>query len=364
MYSRYLDQIDAEIANTLDELSADCLRAKRAAYLIRQGYNDEAAVIVEQLHVRYDSKPNAKISSWLNLVEGLKFVFGGLEVAAFDKMQRALALATAANLPSMRSLCAGWLANLKFGLLEIKGMGDRLEEALYVARKFDHQALARAGLVCAVALHFANRYDLARPWYKAARSHAAEEADDATVSALMHNIACMGVANLRQATLAGMGSSQLEPNALLEAESTSSYDNLVGTLSVSAWVPILRAQAASLTNDSAQALHTYGQHIDVARQQGLSRVMCYMLADIAWCQLKVGQIELAESSAGAAEASIESTTLIDDRAATHSRLAAVFGALGNVENASKHDKLAAKDWFEFRQLQAAIVARVGHMTPR
>jgi tetratricopeptide (TPR) repeat protein len=355
MASRFAELTHARIESAPDQISADCLRGKLAAYLVRQGHREEASIIMRELHARYDQTPVAAVSAWMNLVEGLEFAPKGEQRAAHDKIQRAHALSTAAGLRPMRALSAGWLANLKFGSLEIEGMILRLIEALEHAAVGDHQALARACLVAAVALHLAGRYDLAKTWYVVARNHAAAESDESTVSALMHNQTCMGVANLRQVTLTGVGGARSAPDPLLEAESTMNYDGLVGTVSASTWAPILKAQAAALNGRPAQALQIYEEHLDASKAQGMGRVLCYMYADIAWCYLQVGSNDKSLDFLQLAEGSFQPSTLVDDRAAAHSRLASVTNTLGRRADSQRHAELAAESWAEFSKVQASIV---------
>lgn len=364
MTSRYLSLIEDEISRASDQVSADCSRCKLAAYLVRQGKQEEASTTLRELRARYNARPNARISAWMNFVEALEFMFDGAHTAALDKMQRAHALAAAASLQPMRSLCAGWLANLKFGTLDVEAMSQRLIEAFQYSDDADHQALSRSCLVSAVALHFANRYDLARPWYLSARAHATEESDEATISALLYNSTCMGVANLRQAVLTGVGQTQSVPNALLEAESTINYDSLVGTASASAWAPILKAQAASLLGRSAQALRIYEEYIDAGTRQGMGRVLCYMHADMAWCYAQTGAVEKSCEYVELAESSFAPATLVDDRAAAHSRLSAVLSLLDRRDASSRHAASAAELWSAFSQLQSTIVVRIGQIALR
>jgi tetratricopeptide (TPR) repeat protein len=365
MKETYLLLIEAEIARAPDRVSADCLRAKLAAYLVRQGRLVEANLLIDDLRARYAAHPVAAISSWLNLVEGLRLVFNGRNADAIDRMLRAHALASAAGLLPMRALCAGWLANLKFGALDVEAVAERLLEALQFSADADHQALSRACLVAAVALHFANRYDLARPWYQSSQIHAVKEGDEATLSALMHNKACMGVATLRQAVLEGAAvGTPLTPDALLQADSTINYDSLVGTQSVSAWAPILKAQALSLRGMFAASLEIYDANLESGKSQGLSRVLCYMYADIAHCQLRLGRAGESRSNVDLAIANLSTDCLIDDRAATHSRLAETLRALGAYEEAAIHADAASEAWRKFRQLQERIVARFSSLVPR
>lgn len=364
MRSRFLDRIDAEILQAPDAVTADCLRAKQASFLIRQGYAEEASAILKELRSRYNARPDARVSCWLNLVEGLSYLFAGVEGDPSDKFSRALALATAAKLGSAGALAAAWLAHIKFSSLDFHGVSRFVNLSLESAGDDDHQALARADLVGAISLHLANRYDLAKNWYAAARNHAVAEGDEATISALMHNVTCMGVANLRQRTLCNTPSFDGSPNTRLEAESTISYDELIGTQSLSSWVPILKAQVASLTGKPAEALRIYENNMSVARDQGMGRVLSYMHADIAWCYARVENFPSAHRNAEDAIANLTTATLVDDKAATHQRLADTFKLLGAVDKATEHGEQAKLAWDEFVKLQQETTHLLGAISPR
>ena len=364
MTSRLLANIDAEIERAPDEISADCWRARRACYLARMGYIDNVKASLLPIRERYDRKPIAIVAVWLNLAEGLACFFGGMDEQALEKIRRAHALAAAADLSSMRALCAGWLAHLEFGLLRTDQMTVHLEEALNYAESSAHDTLSRASLVVAVALHSSNRYDLAKPWYSEVRLHAVAEGDDATLSALLHNMTSMGVMNLRQAVLTGAGESRLALDALMGADSTSSYDSLKGTLSLTTWVPLLRAYVASLVGDPEHALVLYGEHVQEAMKQGQGRMMPYIQADTAWCQIQIGQTEAARQGANDAERILDVKVHVDDRAATHSRLSATYSALGLEGLAKKHELLATEAWNDFWHLQSRVVDSLSHLTPK
>ena len=83
--SRLLTRLDADIAAASNPFRADCLRAERAGYLARQGHVDEAKTELAALHRRHDARPNAEMSAWLSLAEGLLSYFNDRGLAATDK---------------------------------------------------------------------------------------------------------------------------------------------------------------------------------------------------------------------------------------------------------------------------------------
>ena len=68
----------------------------------------------------------------------------------------------------------------------------------------------------------------------------------------------------------------------------------------------------------------------------LNRLNCELLSDQAWCRAQMDQREESRADALAAEAGLIPETQIDDRAATHSRLALTYAALGDQSSASRH----------------------------
>lgn len=354
MSSRLLASLDADISMAKGEAAADCGRAKRACVLVRLGRIDEATAELAQLRGRHRLTTVPEVAIRLNVAEGLVHFFGGSTLPALDKIRRAHAMAKAAGMPRMLALSAAWLAHLHFSLLNVDHMATHLREAFVHAGRDDHETLSRASLVAAVAAHSSDRYDLARPWYTASRVHAIAEGDDATMSALLHNMTSMGVMNLRQATLTGRGESRFALDALVGAESTSSYDELKGMLGLVTWVPLLRAYAASLLGDPKRAIELYSEHIEKATAEGQGRMMSYIHADLAWCHAQVGAVELASREANDALRSLSLDTQIDDQAATHRRLADTY-ALLEATSAIDHNQLANELWGDYALLQARTV---------
>jgi tetratricopeptide (TPR) repeat protein len=357
--SRLLRQLDAAVETATTQLVADFCRAERACYLARQGRTDEAKSVIIALRRQYGPKPNAEMSAWLSLAEGLEIYFRDLGAGSRDKVLRAFALSTAAGLVPLQSLTAAWLAQMDFTGLDVEPMARHVKQALKLAAPQNHSARGRASLVLGQALHFALRFDLALPWYRQAHAHATEQGDDAAISAFMHNMACMRLDNLRQAKLTGLPAEGDVDISLAGTESTTRFDQLIGASSLKALNPLLIARVHSLQNRPAEALILYEEHLTIDVDRGFSRMRSDLLSDMAWCLFQLSEREAAISSAIEAEASLNSETQIDDRAATHTRLGWLFAAMGDNEAANRHKLLAAEAWSAFAQLQAKIVELLG-----
>jgi hypothetical protein len=112
------------------------------------------------------------VSDWTNFAEGLVVYFSNLGDASRDKIMRSLALSEAMRAERLQALSAAWLAQMDFAKLDYEPMLLHILVALATAGSDQHSAPSRASLVIAQAYHWAERPDLALPWYGRARQHA------------------------------------------------------------------------------------------------------------------------------------------------------------------------------------------------
>lgn len=358
MKSRLLSRLDAAIAAEANPVKADCLRAERACLLARQGQLDDARKALQALQTQYALREHPLVSAWMAIGEGLAGYFDNMGRAAYDKMRRAHALSVAVRDPALQALTSAWLAHMAYVEHDLEGMARHVAEAFRLAEPEHHAARSRACLVVAQAYHFGGRYDDAQPWYAKARHHATSEGDEAMLSAVMHNMAGLHANLSRQAVLCGLPAEEVARRALLITDSTRNFDALVGTASLTALVPLLRAQVLGQQGRYAEALALYDGYLDDGLQQGLARMQGFLQADMAWCRVRVGQSARALKEAQSAEAATELDRDVDDRAAAHSRLAQVFAELGQPDVAARHTELAAADWQSHERDQAHAVSLI------
>ena len=364
MKSRLLSRLDAAIAAASHPLHADCLRAERACLLARQGQLATARAEHAALSAQYAARPQPLMSAWLSLLDGLASFFGDLNRAARDKMARAYALSAAARDTRLHALAAAWLAHLDYVDHDLEAVARHVGEAFQLADHTQHGALARASLVVAQVYHYGARFDQAQPWYARARHHANAEGDEAMLSAIMHNMAGILTSESLRSTLRGVPDDEMKRRAMLSIESTGNFDALVGTASLGALVPLLRAQVASQQGRWAEAVSLYEAHFSDGLLQGLDRMRAYLGADLAWCRLQLGQTAQALKDALAAEVASAHDRDVDDRAAAHTRLTQVFAQLGLEDAAAMHRAQAAVDWGTHEREQATAVALMDKATAR
>lgn len=343
MTSRLLSALDARIAKTHDAIESACLRAERAALFARQGRLETARAELAALRAGFVRDPHPLTSAWASLAEGLVEYFEHLDPAARGKIARALALSSAFNATHVRALSAAWLAHMDYALQHFEPMVQHLA----IARAEDvsefNDARSRASLVTAQAYHWAERFDLALPWYTQARRYAADDGDEQTLSALMHNMGWLHAFNARRAAAEGDSPGNLR-QVLLGVDSSSNFSRRIGETSLASLAPALRAYVLALLGRHAEALALFDANLAPALDEGLARSRCAVLAEIAWCRVNAGDAQRALAEAQDAEAHIAACELPEDRAASHGRLAQFYAARGARAKAKQHRERAQDEW--------------------
>jgi hypothetical protein len=349
--SRALARLDAAIAAATDPHDAACRRAERAALLARHGH-------LEQARAELDALPKTappRVLAWLALAEGLVRYFNDLDASARERVHAAYEGSAATRQTALHALAAAWLALMDYVQHDTANMTRHLVQALQLAERDDHATRSRACLVAALGFHHAGRFDLALPWYHATRHHAASEGDDATLSALMHNMAWLRGSHAREASIFGGANAEEVRQALMGAESTEHFDAGLRTASLHSLVPILRAQILVVLDECEDALALYAEVLPSALQEGLARMEGFFRADVAWCRWRLGRDDEALDEARRAEELLGDAIDVDDRACAHGRLAQVFAALGDAATAARHRACAEADLRAHRAQQGMLL---------
>jgi tetratricopeptide (TPR) repeat protein len=356
MASRLLSRLDSNIASTRDESAADSWIAEKASHYFRTGATEEGRSLLQALQAKYSAKPDPRVSAWVHFATGLEVYFSDMGSGALDKLQRAHAVSKACGIVDAQARTAAWIAHVHYGRHQFDRTLDYLNEALQVVSVDDHSTLSRVCLVAADSLHLADHYALAESWYARTRHHAAIDGDEVTPSAVLFNSASLRAVNIRNAQLRGIaGGTPAHEFALASAQSTENYDRLVGATNMSTFTPLVRAQLLSSRGDAEAALDLYLANLDKSAVEGLGRLKCWYLADMAWCYLRQGNFDRANGLAREAIDSVAGTTHVDDLAAAHTRLTEVFHQCGDPELAEESRARAREEWNKFSALQGEVV---------
>jgi tetratricopeptide (TPR) repeat protein len=333
---RLLDRLEYGISHGRIPREIPFLRAERAVMLVRMGEIERARRDITALRALPDAQTNTALNAWLWLAEGLADFFENLGRGARDRVLRAYALASSAKAPRIQALSAAWAAHLDFRAQDHAATIEHLRAALKLAQPEHYSARARAAVVLAGAYHFADREDLAQPWYVRARAEAASEGDGVTLSSINYNMAALRVMQARLAEMFGELDEKTTRRALIGAESSSSLDRNVQTRALGAHSMMHRAQILAASGRYADALSLYDSQLPQALAEGLAISECLFHADRASCLLRLGRGDEALQAARTGATALSWATEVEERAITHALLARVFGPLGLGDLASNH----------------------------
>jgi len=333
---RLLDRLEYGIAYGRIPREIPFLRAERAVMLVRMGEIEPARRDIAALRALTDAQTNSALNAWLWLAEGLADFFENLGDGARDRVLRAYALASSAKAPRIQALSAAWAAHLDFRAQDHAATIEHLRAALKLAQPEHYSARARAAVVLAGAYHFADREDLAQPWYVRARAEAASEGDGVTLSSITYNMAALRVMQARLSEMFGELDEQTTRRALIGAETSSSVDRSVRARALGAHSMMQRAQIMAASGRYADALALYDQQLPQALAEGLAISECLFQADRASCLLHLGRGDEALQAARTAATALSWSTEVEERAITHALLARVFGPLGLGDLAVTH----------------------------
>lgn len=354
MKSRFLTHLDEDIAAASDKVTRRCLMAERAAYLARLGEIAEARRELGGVQCENSKEPNIRVSIISNIADGLCHYYENMSPEANDRYQRARAIAVASKQFDLQARVESLLALLEYGAHRFEELFASLEVAAERALYSDKQTLCRICMLAGQALHLANRFDLALDWYQQARYYANECLDDASVSAILHNMASIWAVNCRNSQLGGIATKDDPHMARVGAASTSNYDKIVGSSVLSVLTPLMKAQLRSLEGEYTEALAIYDEYLPSLNLKALGGWQAWLLADMAWCNIKLGDSNLARLRFAQCSAGINASYHLDDRGAIFSRLSEGMVILNEIELAKSYKVEAINAWDSFIVLQNRI----------
>jgi tetratricopeptide (TPR) repeat protein len=355
MDSRLLATLNAQARSTRDPVHWARAVCRAASHFARHGQTKEALTSIGVVRAQFGPELQLEIASWLMLAEGVLHFFQWKTTEAYDRMRRAYGLAVALKTESALPSCAAWMAHIEFNAGAYDKMVDHLKEAITSAPDTDHQALARASLVMADALQLTGNYPLAKPWYERARQHATAEGDEATVSALLYNVAAFRAANVRLADTFGFDKGPDAHRATMEASSSTNYDFAIGTSGLSFLTPILRGLVLTIDRKYLEASAIL-ESID--KEVLPKRTLAPVYADIAWCHTCLGNMDLAWEYAARAIQNLPELIDADDIAYSNSRVAQVAEATGRMSEAQLHRQRALENLDAHRAFQENLLAKL------
>jgi len=358
MPSRLLGDLDRTIQTTSDRIVWARSMCRQASTFARQGETEDAVQTIDAVRTKFGNALEPEVAAWLMLTEGILRFFSGNDDLGIGRLRSAYALAEAIGHCVARPTCAAWMALYSLNTRRFDDMAKLLKESLQMADKDDHQARARASLVLADGFHFGGRFDLARPWYDVSRLHATREGDEATISAILHNVAAFRAANIKLADALGARLPDEARFASMEAMSATAYDRAIGTKSFAQFIPHVTAQLLVVEKRYVEA---YAILSRIAVGGLPTRVHAVHYVDLATCALHESEGSHVDQMVRSAELALEAPMDSDDIVYTCCRLASIYEALDNKEMATKSQARATREIVAFRSLQTELVTKLARV---
>lgn len=358
MDSRLLTSLNATAATTEDPVVWAVTVCRAASHFARHGMTREALTAIGVVRAHYGTALHPEVASWLLLAEGVLHYFGAPNYDAHERLRQAYRSAAVLRTDSALPTCAAWMALVEFNEGDYDKMISYLQEALARARPDDHSAHARAYLVLADAYHVANEYQLARPLYNKARLRAVDDGDNATLSAVFHNVAAVRASNLRLDDSLGVDVVRQAHMVSLEMASSMHYDHAIGSKGLGFLSLMLRGLVYTMEKKYVDALITFSS---ITLKQLKINMFSTVYVDMAWCHMNLSNFEESARLAKLANETISNVVEPDDRAYVFARLGQIASMSGENEIAVEMRISASHSLAEHRLFQANLLGKLRSM---
>ncbi len=287
--SQLLMRLDARIREARDEVVLGELKVRKACYLARTGFAEDARRLIEDLRVDFGAGQNARISAWIMLAEGLVDYFECPGAVAKDRIARSELIAVATRDPELAALACAWKAQVEFEFSEFNAMARSLRKAFDFARPENNEANSRIAINISNCFFLCGDRAAGQKWFMISRDHALREGDQATIDALLYNKAAFSTASLRaKRCFEVLDRGQVEL-VRLEVASALNFQKLAGIIAVNHLVLLSEARILLLLEDFEGALKAlrsiYKQGPFAAHNFDKSIIDL----EISYCLFKMGQ---------------------------------------------------------------------------
>lgn len=355
MDSRLLATLNAQAGSTRDPVIWARAVCRAASHFARHGRTEDALISIGVVRAQFKTELHHEVASWLMLAEGVLHYFKAQTRQSYDRIRRAYGLAVALRTESALPSCAAWMAHIEFYDSKYDEMAKHLEEALTLAAPDDHQARARASLVLAMSYHLADEYQLARPWYERARLHAAAEGDEATLSAMLHDVAAYRASNVRLVDTFGGDIEKEAHRASMETSSSVNFDFAIGHQGLDFLTLMLQGLIFTINRKFIDALRVF----NLIRYESVPEKMRPSInVDRAWCLVNTDRRDQAWELAEAALNDMEIIVEDDEIAYAYSRLSQVAAECGRFDESVNFRGHAERALERHRAFQGFLLAKL------
>lgn len=253
MTTNSLASIESLIASASDpDLRAESI-CRFGIGLAQVGRIDEASQILEQSRIYLSSRYILRVLIRTMILEAIIPYYRDF-IDGSDRLRRAHALASAAELEDLRAETSVWLAHLSFNFDDLLIFGRSLSDALDRFSHLDDAHKARLSLVCADALQFLGRREAAAEWYGVARQVSRNVHDHGLMVAIEFNRVAMSLSYVRiQRALGLVERDEDERNWSFELNSVRSLHYGFGAQALLEIIDLCDAHALEMQSDYLEA---------------------------------------------------------------------------------------------------------------
>lgn len=233
--------------NSLSDLVCNALR------LAQVGECTAARDLASQARLEWRTEDSVSVTFDLMMVDGICSNYSGDLASAFDRFNRACALALMLKSNHRIHFSKAWLATVAFNLGRLTEAEYFLSSAAQYDRDVGSNALFRSAAVVCVLLQLCGDDMAARGWIKFAQRAASVFGHPGLMSHLLYNISA---ARISVRSLGRFFNDIPATNVELDSlavDSSINFDAMSGTFVQSAFHPLIQAQSLGICGDFSTA---------------------------------------------------------------------------------------------------------------
>ena len=351
---RWLDEVDALIRSSKNNVERNVLFAKKSFILARHSQIDEARGLIRNLRA-VNAAYEARLSSWIMFAEGvIEFSETGDIKKSKDRVLRGHLIGQLIKENELASTSAAWLGYFEFVLGKYQDSINYLEKAFSLSTEQFSEARARASIVLADAFSLAGDLPNGRVWYQIARSYAVASGDIAFQNITLFNASAHHIGLLTVADCTSTIDQADLRFASMSSASAANFNAALGISSQPSLIPLQRAEIAVLERRWEDAIRIFTEHLDLVHTQGQGRLAPRLRSQLAWCKANSGDVVGAVADIETALRDTNDCKDPDDLAVLYFRAAGVARISGDIQSALDRELLGEEQLVAYSAEQSLI----------
>jgi ATP/maltotriose-dependent transcriptional regulator MalT len=256
----------------------------------------EARQVIEELRRTYNDGRSGRVTVWIMIAEGITQIYEDLSPDALDRIKRAQLLGIAMDYPTMIALASAWKAHVEFEVGDYPAMLHSLELAIKNCDESNLDAMTRLAVIMCDAFMICGNRAHAQKWFMRARESAAKNGDQLSLEALLYNRAAFLTTRARAENCIQEVSADDLRSIRMEIESARNFQRLTKLEVLPSHLELWDARLQILEGEYLSAIGK----LQAARgrsffaEHNFSRA--YIDLEVAYCQFRLGEIDVAAHS--------------------------------------------------------------------